>query len=410
MLKPVWEEKSQEALKRRLIHFYRNLRYGLYHPQECINASFSASKEFSNAIMITEFIHKDITQLYSEEFKKLSKNGSIDEVLKIGDAKPKNLDPKQGYCAYGRFENYFSVYKLRHIQIKGEYPLAYIDNKVIGDCAYQNYSNDRLFKQIYFNELEKRRHLNIIKDREIKKIDRALLLTSKWNHFSHFISEHIYKIRYLKKSISQEEFKKIKFIVEKNFPQWKIDLLKALDIDIDKLILWDNKYQYNIENFYLTTYPEPNYDNLIWLKKSLQKFLNINEENISKKIYLSRNRLRTKSRTIVNEKELIIYLRKNNFDVLYPECMSFYEQVKVFSKASIIIGSHGAAHVNSLFANNSKIVEFQGDYTRIALAFYATAKVLDHSWDLLICEENPQNRSIKVNIQKLDILLKKLQN
>ena len=70
---------------------------------------------------------------------------------------------------------------------------------------------------------------------------------------SHFNSEHIYKIRYLKKSLSQIEFNKIKFIVEDNFPQWKLDILKALDINTENLIYWKNNYEFNVENFYLTT-------------------------------------------------------------------------------------------------------------------------------------------------------------
>ena len=100
-------------------------------------------------------------------------------------------------------------------------------------------------------------------------------------------------------------------------------------------------------------------------------------------------------------------MKKNNFQIIYPECLSFYEQVKIFSKkTSIIIGPHGSGHFNSLFSKKAKIIEFQRNFTRIALGFYTTAKVLEDPGEFINLRRKTSNRSIKVNIEKLDTLLK----
>ena len=48
---------------------YRRIRYGKYHPSDCIQASFSAFNEFSNATMIKDYKNKDVKNIYSENLK-----------------------------------------------------------------------------------------------------------------------------------------------------------------------------------------------------------------------------------------------------------------------------------------------------------------------------------------------------
>lgn len=401
-------------IKNKIILFlkrkYRRIRYGPYHPNEIINASFSAFNAHSNSFMIDKIDNEEIKRIYFEKFHKLSFNGKIDDLLKTAKVNKEILNIGQNFLTYGNYENHFNVHKLKNISIKGKYPLAYYKGKAIGDSVYPNYSRDRLYNQLFFNDLSN--STNLIKDKniKIKYIDKALILTSKWNHYGHFLTEHIYKIRFLKKSISKKEFNKVKFIVEGNFPNWKKDVLNSLNIDINNLIYWDKNLNFEVKDLYMTSYPLPTYDNLIWLKEEVKKYFNINNnEKNRNKIYISRNKLSTIPRKVSNEKDLIAYLKKNNFLIMHPQMKNFQEQVEIFSNASIIIGPHGSGHINSLFSDDCKVIEFQGNHTRLALFSFYIANLLGHKWELLIYEENQNNGSIKVDIDQLDSLLKKLQ-
>lgn len=83
--------------------------------------------------------------------------------------------------------------------------------------------------------------------------------------------------------------------------------------------------------------------------------------NLSKepyrKIYLSRTKIKS-GRKIINEFELIHFLRSHNFQIVYPEKLSLTKQFKLFSEAKCIISPHGAALSNIVFCSSgTKILE-----------------------------------------------------
>ncbi|MED7667587.1 glycosyltransferase family 61 protein [Pseudomonas moraviensis subsp. stanleyae] len=81
---------------------------------------------------------------------------------------------------------------------------------------------------------------------------------------------------------------------------------------------------------------------------------------VPKRIFLSRRGF--SSRQLVNESEVESYLREQGFTTVYPETMSFSEQVRVFSSASIVLGSSSSALTNAIFCNsNSKVIALIND-------------------------------------------------
>ncbi|MFA5312786.1 MAG: glycosyltransferase family 61 protein, partial [Methanomassiliicoccales archaeon] len=91
---------------------------------------------------------------------------------------------------------------------------------------------------------------------------------------------------------------------------------------------------------------------IIYLRNKLRH----SSSDLDSKIYISRS-LRRK---ISNENSLRVVLQKRGFRIVKCEIMSFDEQAKLFSTASVIIGPHGAGMTNVLFAkNNAKILEMR---------------------------------------------------
>ncbi|MYL85424.1 DUF563 domain-containing protein, partial [Desulfovibrio aerotolerans] len=68
---------------------------------------------------------------------------------------------------------------------------------------------------------------------------------------------------------------------------------------------------------------------------------------ISRKAYTSKRVVA--ERNLVNESEIAEYLRKNGFETIYPETLSFAEQARLFNEADIVVGSCSSALSNGLF-------------------------------------------------------------
>lgn len=93
------------------------------------------------------------------------------------------------------------------------------------------------------------------------------------------------------------------------------------------------------------------------LKFFFQKILaGIQDLDFSKKIYVRREN--STYRKVLNEADLIQKLRKNNFDIINPNHFSILEQMKIFSKADVIISPHGSNLSNIIFSKNgTKVFE-----------------------------------------------------
>ncbi|MBU3161556.1 glycosyltransferase family 61 protein [Clostridium frigoris] len=88
--------------------------------------------------------------------------------------------------------------------------------------------------------------------------------------------------------------------------------------------------------------------------KLLHDSLSINS-NITKKLFISRRNCSLIRLTNQNKIEQIF--KEYGYEVIYPEEMSFHDQLKTFSEAEFIAGASGAGFTNILFANiNAKII------------------------------------------------------
>lgn len=70
-------------------------------------------------------------------------------------------------------------------------------------------------------------------------------------------------------------------------------------------------------------------------------------------LYLSRSQLPVQSRKVLNEEKLEERLTNYNVKIIYPEELSFSEQVALFNKHRVIIGPLGSAHHTNLFSLNN---------------------------------------------------------
>ena len=99
--------------------------------------------------------------------------------------------------------------------------------------------------------------------------------------------------------------------------------------------------------------------NIEILRYFTQKKFNNNKEN-SKKIYISRQN--TNYRSIVNESDLIHFLKERGFDIINPYFYKVKQQQKIFASAKIIISATGSNLANIIFCKKgTKIIEIGPD-------------------------------------------------
>jgi len=85
---------------------------------------------------------------------------------------------------------------------------------------------------------------------------------------------------------------------------------------------------------------------LCCMRDALHDLVPVSETPIKKKIFIKRN---SQYRNVTNSAEIEALLFEHGFDVVEPEKLDFFEQVRVFSNAEIIVGATGAAFANLIF-------------------------------------------------------------
>lgn len=102
-------------------------------------------------------------------------------------------------------------------------------------------------------------------------------------------------------------------------------------------------------------------------------------------------------RSVLNEAEVIAWFRGEGHEVLQTDHLTLAEQIRLFSKAVVIVGLHGAGLTNILFAPHAGMLELTGSYGD-GLYFGMTAR-LGQPYHALVCE--PRGDDVVVDLETL---------
>jgi capsular polysaccharide biosynthesis protein len=142
---------------------------------------------------------------------------------------------------------------------------------------------------------------------------------------------------------------------------------------------------------------------------SYVKHLNIPNPNLGDRIYILRGE--SLRRKIVNEPELIAFLKKYDFKSINAEQYSFYEQVSILNKAKFLI-SNGTGLTNMHFMNeHSCVLELKKritnmeDFNDLVLWYMASGLNLNYYYfhcDPMIKSENMYRADLLINIKQFE--------
>lgn len=98
-------------------------------------------------------------------------------------------------------------------------------------------------------------------------------------------------------------------------------------------------------------------------------------KNTNKKIFLARGGDKIRG---YNQSEIIDFFKKENFQIVYLEQLSFNDQIELFYNADFIVGPSGAAWANLIFCkNNSKAISWLPENIREFSVFSSLASIFN---------------------------------
>lgn len=213
--------------------------------------------------------------------------------------------------------------------------------------------------------------------------------------------------------------KNIPLLVDADLYPQAFEALKLLNIDNRELIKLHKSKNYIVKTLFYPSqlsevhdnYGEPNYHKdaiyspkaINYVRDSVFKALNISDnKKKSRKLFVSRKT--SDYRQLLNSTEIEDILVAKDFEIIFPENLSFFAQVKIFSEAEVIIGQSGAGMANIIFApKNCKVLMLAGDAANTNLhGFSLLAQVLGVNFNFLF---GKVVNSIGVNLLHADFYI-----
>lgn len=261
--------------------------------------------------------------------------------------------------------------------------------------------------------------LNRFSKSDTTQIDTACSLINAWSrNYWHWMIDCLTKLEGVEFYRNQTGIKPI-LIIDSNPSVWQLDSLKLLGYSPGDYIQWNNS-SVKVKNLVISSFRR-HYDKVHtiespsasrWVRQRMLS--NIPEDksdqlSFSANIFISRRK--AFMRRVINEHDVMESLSEFGFVDYVLEEMSFLDQVRLFSRAKIIVAPHGAGLTNIIFAQNLTIVELFG--SSLPPCFANLSRGLGFQYGCLKCQAphtgmRLQDSDMIVNIAELRNLIVKI--
>ena len=128
-----------------------------------------------------------------------------------------------------------------------------------------------------------------------------------------------------------------------------------MNIKLKKFVFLDDDF------YFFNNSKIPQFFNKEMSLSILQKSITKNKNKDRLKIYVSRQN--SNSRNLINEDDIIEYLKTKNFRIIDTNNMDIQEQIKIFSSAGVVIGPTSSSLTNLIFCpKDTKVIELKPKY------------------------------------------------
>lgn len=221
-----------------------------------------------------------------------------------------------------------------------------------------------------------------------RKIERPCVFLGGDENYSHWLTRNLARLSLLE---SRPDLSALPFLVNEDLRPYQRDALDMLDIPDERLIKVPRGQIVECALLHVPTVlrgaPPRLRPGIEWLRRRLavaDTVVPAGDEG--RRLFVSRED--AARRRQLNETALIAALRPFGFEVIVPGLMSFREQIRAFSEASFVVGAHGAAMTNLLFApRGCKVVEIAPKPIAYMDDFRVIAECLDQPFEALVTDD-----------------------
>jgi Glycosyltransferase 61 len=190
-------------------------------------------------------------------------------------------------------------------------------------------------------------------------------------------------------------------IVNGHLQDYQLQTLAFLGFPRERLFVIDEGV-YEVETLLFPTTAMMNPLAVSWLRS---RFAAWTSPDKPVRLYISR--AKAQQRRVLNEEALLPILQKHGLTVINAEDLDVEAQVRLFARADVLVGPHGAGLTNMVFAPPPcKVVELCHPQYCCQYIFFKLAAVAQHHYTGVICKAaNRASRLVHQSAGKDDLLV-----
>lgn len=237
--------------------------------------------------------------------------------------------------------------------------------------------------------------------------EEVILLGGPWcGAFYHWMNDFIPRLRLLLPELEARSQAPLKFLT---LPptRFQSETLELMGISSSQLLPFDRTawrfrrlWVPSQMGHHMSTTPS----NLRWLKSTLgQSSLRGGNVESPEKIYISRRD--TERRRIINETALEQLLSRRGFVTLDGSQGTVQEQIRLFSRARVVVAAHGGALTHLSFAPPGALLIEIMPISHLTFPFYNIARCAGHSYIFLLSEPQNEHADFEADLGLLELIL-----
>jgi capsular polysaccharide biosynthesis protein len=173
-------------------------------------------------------------------------------------------------------------------------------------------------------------------------------------------------------------------IVPGKLKPYQKESLQMAGIPAERLVEFDGPY-WQVDKLYfvqlLNPMGNPSPHTVSWLRDKFLGAAPASNSAAGRLLYITRRD--ASQRRVLNEEEITDFLQGIGFEIICPGDFSFAEQINMFRDANVVVGPHGAAFSNMVFAPaGATLIEFFGD-NYMNGCYWALASICGHKHAVL---------------------------
>lgn len=246
-------------------------------------------------------------------------------------------------------------------------------------------------------------------------VEVASSLVNVWgNNYYHWVADCLTRLQGVEHYQTETGIRP-KLIINTKPTKWQVESLRLLGYTEKDCIPWSPNLI--VENLIIPSFPRVSFAHFSpsafhWLRQRVLESIQSQDctsPEFSPRVLISRRK--ATGRKILNEEEVLALLTPLGFIPYCLEDLSFTDQVRLFSRAEIVVAPHGAGIVNTLFSKQLNLVELFS--VPINPLMFILAKSLGFHYSYLLCRSfqrkfNYRRVNMAVNTDELQALLEKI--